>query len=236
MKPRNDLDIIEDSYHISPMTSKADRQQDRAIALLSQRGMARLSELRDAGITAATVSRMEQKGEVIRLARGLYQLPNAPIDASHSLAEAAKLVPKGVICLQSALAYRDLTDRIPPSVWMAIGYKDWRPRITSPPIQIMRFGPRVFESGIEEHTIEGVSVRIYGVAKTIVDEFRISHTAGVLYRKSLGYNLTTAIEALRNALRQRKATPAEVARFANEAGPKIWELVRPYLEALTVDA
>jgi predicted transcriptional regulator of viral defense system len=164
------------------------------------------------------------------------KLPNAPLDASHSLAEAAKLVPKGVICLQSALAYHDLTDRIPPSVWMAIGFKDWRPRITSPPIQIMRFGPRVFESGIEEHTIEGVSVRIYGVAETIVDEFRISHMAGVLYRKSLGYNLTTAIEALRNALRQRKATPAEVARFANEAGPKIWELVRPYLEALTVDA
>lgn len=219
-----------------PMTSKADRQQDRAIALLSQRGMARLSELTDAGITAATVSRMEQKGEVIRLARGLYQLANAPLDASHSLAEAAKLVPKGIICLQSALAYHDLTDRIPPSVWMAIGFKDWRPRIPSPPIQIMRFGPKVFESGIEEHTIEGVTVRIYGVAKTIVDEFRISHTAGVLYRKSLGYNLTTAIEALRTALRQRKATPAEVARFSVEAGPKTWELVRPYLEALTVDA
>jgi len=217
------------------MTPKADRQQDRAIAVLSQRGMVRLSELTDAGITAATVSRMEQKGEIIRLARGLYQLPDAPLDANHSLAEAAKLVPKGVICLQSALTYHDLTDRIPPSVWIAIGFKDWRPRITSPPIQTMRFGPKVFESGIEEHNIEGVPVRIYGVAKTIVDEFRISHTAGVLYRKSLGYNLTAAIEALRNALRQRKTAPAEIARFAVEAGPKIWQLVRPYLEALTVD-
>jgi predicted transcriptional regulator of viral defense system len=218
------------------MTSKANRQQDRAIALLAQRGMARLSELTDVGITAATISRMEQKGEVVRLARGLYQLPNAPLDASHSLAEAAKLVPKGVICLQSALAYHDLTDRIPPSIWMAIGFKDWRPRITSPPIQIMRFGPKVFASGIEEHTIEGVTVRIYGAAKTIVDEFRSSHKAGVLSREGLGYNLTTAIEALRNALRQRKATPAEIARFAVEAGPNIWEIVRPYLEALTVDA
>jgi predicted transcriptional regulator of viral defense system len=236
MKPRQRLDFVEESYHITPVTSKADRQQDRAIALLSQRGMARLSELTDAGITAATISRMEQKGEVIRLARGLYQLPNAPLHASHSLAEAAKLVPKGVICLQSALVYHDLTDRMPPSVWMAIGFKDWRPRITSPPIQIMRFGPKVFESGIEEHAIEGVTVRIYGVAKTIVDEFRVSHTAGVLYRKSLGYNLTAAIEALKTALRQRKATPADIARFSLAAGPKIWELVRPYLEALTVDA
>jgi len=218
------------------VTTKGDRQQDRVVALLSQRGMARLSELTDAGITAATISRMEQNGEVVRLARGLYQLPDAPLDANHSLAEAAKLVPKGVICLQSALAYHDLTDRIPPSVWMAIAFKDWRPRIASPPIQIMRFGPKVFESGVEEHAIEGVVVRIYGVAKTIVDEFRISHAAGLLYRKSLGYNLTAAIEALRTALRERKTTPAEIARFSVEAGPKTWGLVRPYLEALTVDA
>ncbi len=218
------------------MTPRAGRQQDRAIALLSQRGMVRLFELTDAGITAATISRMEQKGDVIRLARGLYQLPNAPLDASHSLAEAAKLVPKGVVCLQSALAYHDLTDRIPPSVWMALGFRDWRPQITSPPIQIVRFGPKVFASGIEEHTIEGVTVRVYGVAKTIVDAFRTSHKAGVRYRKSLGYNLTTAIGSLRAALRQRKATPAEIARFSLDAGPNVWELVRPYLEALTVDA
>lgn len=216
------------------MTSKADRQQDRAIALLSKRGMARLSELTGSGVTAATVSRMERRGEIVRLARGLYQLPNAPLDSSHSLAEATKLVPKGVICLQSALAYHDLIDRLPHSVWMAIGFKDWRPRIISPPIQIIRFGPKVFESGVEEHSIEGVTVRIYGVAKAIVDEFRISHRAYVRHRNP--GNLTTAIEALRSALRQRKATPAEIARFAAEAGPKVLEIVRPYLEALTVDA
>jgi predicted transcriptional regulator of viral defense system len=217
------------------MISKANRQQDRAIALFSQRGMARLSELADVGVTAATVSRMEQKGQVIRLARGLYQLSDAPLDANHSLVEAVKLVPRGIICLQSALAYHDLTDRIPPSVWMAIGIKDWRPRIASPPIQIMRFGSRVFDSGIEVHAIEGVPVRIYGVAKTIVDEFRTSEKAGRLYRKSLGYNLTAAIEALRDALRERKTTPAEIARFATESGPKTWDLVRPYLEAFTID-
>ncbi|MBI1777733.1 MAG: type IV toxin-antitoxin system AbiEi family antitoxin domain-containing protein [Proteobacteria bacterium] len=218
------------------MTTGMERQQDRAIALLSQQGMARLSELTDAGITAATVSRMERKGKVIRLARGLYQLPEAPLDANHSLAEAAKLVPKGIICLQSALAFHDLTNRIPPSIWMAIGVKDWRPRITSPPIQIMRFGPKVFESGIETHVIEGVPVRIYGAAKTVVDAFRHCHMAGRLYSKSLGYNLAPAIEGLRNALRQRKATPAEIARFAVEDGPKTWELVRLSLEAFTVDA
>src|ERR1700760_722399 len=121
-------------------------QQDRAIALLGAQGMARLSELLDAGVTAATISRMERKGVVVRLARGLYQLPDTPLDAHHSLAEAAKLVPKGVVCLQSALAYHELIDRIPPVVWIAIGPKEWRPRIASAPIQVTRFNRDRFDA------------------------------------------------------------------------------------------
>lgn len=218
------------------MARVAHRQSDNVITLLKERGMARLSELINAGATAATVARMEKKGEITRLARGLYQLPSAPLDAHHSLAEAAKLVPDGIICLQSALAFHGMTDRIPPSVWMAIGPKDWRPKITVPPIQIMRFGPKVFDSGIEDHMIEGVMVRIYGLAKSIVDEFRVSRIADVLYREGKASNPIVAIEALKNALRQREVTPAEISKFAVEAGPSTWSYVRPYLEALTVDA
>ena len=84
----------------------------------------RLVELREAGVTAATMSRMEWAGEVIRLSRGVYQLPDADLDPNHSLAEAAKRVPKGVVCLVSALAFHGLTDQLPPRVWMAIGSKD----------------------------------------------------------------------------------------------------------------
>jgi len=64
------------------MKSGIERQQNRAVELLSQRGMARLSELMEAGVTAATVSRMARKGRLIRLARGLYQLCEAPLDAN----------------------------------------------------------------------------------------------------------------------------------------------------------
>ncbi len=81
----------------------------------------RLAELREAGVTAATMSRMERAGEVTRLSRGVYQLPDADLDPNHSLAEAAKRVPKGVVCLVSALAFHGLTDQLPPRVWMAIG-------------------------------------------------------------------------------------------------------------------
>lgn len=214
------------------MNPANERQEDRAIALLSQRGMARLSELIDAGVTAATVSRMERRGKILRLARGLYQLPDAPLDANHSLAEAAKLVPKGIICLESAQAYHDLTDRMPHSVWIAIGFDDWRPHISQPPIQIVRFGPKVLRSGVEEHSIEGVPVRIYGAAKTVVDMFRYTRSAVRRYNHRLGLN--QAIEGLREALRQRKATPAEIARYAEEAG--VWNLLKPHVETLTANA
>jgi predicted transcriptional regulator of viral defense system len=194
--------------------------------------MARLSEFIDAGVTAATISRMKEKGLVLRLSRGLYQLPDAPLDTNHSLAEAAKLVPKGVVCLVSALAFHELTDVIPARVWMALGPRDWRPAITTPPMQFVRFRDAVLTRGVEEHRIENVEVRIYNPAKTIVDLFRYRQPAGRRYQASPGLNL--ALEGLREALRHRKATPSEIARYAEEA--KVWRTVEPYLAAMTANA
>jgi predicted transcriptional regulator of viral defense system len=214
------------------MTSAPDRQQDRAISLLRQRGIVRLSELTDAGITATTVSRMKEKGLVLRLGRGLYQLPGLSLDVNHSLAEAAKLVPKGVACLVTALAFHELTDTIPKRVWMAIGPKDRRPRADHPPLQFVRFRDKMLRSGVEEHLIEGVPVRIYNPAKTVVDLFRYRQRAGKRYQKSPGLNL--ALEGLREALRRRKATPSEIARYATEGD--VWKAVQPYLDAMIANA
>jgi predicted transcriptional regulator of viral defense system len=209
------------------------RQEDHATSLLRKRGMMRLSEFHDHGITSATISRMEKGGLLNQLSRGLYQLPDAPLDGNHSLAVAAKLVPNGVICHDSALAFHELTDRIPPFVWVAIGPREWRPTITQPRIQIMRFGSKVFEKGIELHTIERVPVRIYSPAKTVVDLFKSATHQKALYNSSAGF--AHATQGMKEALRLRKATPAEIAKFAVEAG--IWEkVVQPRLEALTVDA
>ena len=160
--------------------------------------MACLYELTRHGITAATVARMREKGLIVQLSRGLYQLPEVEGEANHELAEAAKLVPKGVICLVSALAFHQLTDTIPRRVWVAIGSKDRRPAVTQPPLQIVRFGEKVLCAG-EEHRIEGVPVRIYSAAKTAVDLFRYRQQAGKRYQKSPGLNL--ALEGLREALR-----------------------------------
>jgi predicted transcriptional regulator of viral defense system len=175
---------------------------------------------------------MEKRGLVTQLSRGLYQLPNAPLDANHTLAEVAKLIPKGIICLDSALAFHELTDRIPSHVWVAIAAREWRPRITHPPVHVVRFGPRMFNSGHKEHLIERVPVRIYEPAKTIADLFFHARRQHRWYGSKVG--LSQAAQGMKEALRQRKATPAEIARYADQAG--IWKVAQPYLEALTVDA
>jgi len=198
-------------------------QRRRAFAFLKSKGMARLSELIAEGVTASTVSRLEREGAIVRLARGLYQLPDASIDAHHTLAEAAKLVPKGVICLTSALAYHELTDQIPAKVWIAIGPKDWRPKFLYPPARFAHFPSIHLRIGVEHHTIDGVDVPIFGIAKTIADLFR--------YRRVVGVNV--ALESLREALRKKKATPAQIAKYASDA--RVWKTMEPYVSALTSD-
>lgn len=202
------------------MSAPQVRQREQALTLLQRRGMMRLREFNEAGITAATVSRLERDGAVVRLARGLYQLADADLDQQHSLAEVAKLIPKGVVCLTSALAFHGLSDQLPARVWMALGKKEWRPRIASPPVRIVRFPPELLAAGVEDHVIEGVQVPIFGVAKTIADLFR--------YRRTVGEPVV--IEALREALRQRKATPAEIARFAEQG--RVWKIMQPYMTTL----
>ena len=202
---------------------QVDTQRDQADRLLRKQGMVRLSEFTRAGITAATISRMVANGEVIRLARGLYQLPDAPLDANHSLAEAAKRVPKGVICLVSALAFHELTDQLPCVVWMAVGAKYWEPKGGRPPIRIVRFTNTLLTDDVATVGIEGVPVKIFSVAKTVADCFR--------HRRTIGQSV--ALEGLREALRQQKATPAEIARHAERGS--VATVVRPYLEALTAN-
>lgn len=200
--------------------------QQRPIArkLLAERGMARLADLRAAGVTAATLTRMANDGEVVRLARGLYQLADAELDAQHSLAEAASRVPKGIICLTSALAFHGLTDQLPRKVWIAIGVRDWAPEPSSPPLRIVRMTNALLGDGVETHTIENVRVKVFSIAKTVADCFR--------HRRSVG--LSVALEGLQEALRQRKVTPAAMSRQAAKSGAA--SVMRPYLEALTANA
>lgn len=199
-------------------------QRQQLADFLRERGIARLADIRRAGITAATVCRLERAGLVSRLGRGLYQLADADTESHHALAEAARRVPKGVICLLSALAFHGVTDEMPRKVWVAIGPRAWKPQVDEPPLRIVRFAEKFLLDGVENHAIEGVSVPVHGLAKTLADAFR--------HRRSVGTDV--AIRALREALRQGRTTPAEIAAAAARGG--VWTGMRPYLEALVADA
>lgn len=198
-------------------------QARRALRLLAKQGMVRLREFISAGIAEETIARLVRENKVVRLARGLYQLQGAQVEAEHSMAEAAKLVPKGVICLISALQFHGLTTQLPSQVWMAIDRTTRRPSISYPPIRFVRFGRRALIEGVGVHTIESVSVRVYSPAKAVVDCFR--------YRNKIGTDV--AIEALRDALRKRLCTPSEIWKLARDL--RILTVMRPYLEAVAAN-
>src|SRR5437868_1325415 len=133
-------------------------QPTRAIQAIRKRGIARLNELMAAGVSQETVARLAREGRITRLARGLYQLPGADLRSGHGFAEACKLVPKGVVCLVSALQFHELTVQLPRFIWMAIESSAWKPRAAYPPLKFVRFGKAALSEGIERRKIEGVIV------------------------------------------------------------------------------
>ncbi|WP_170117084.1 type IV toxin-antitoxin system AbiEi family antitoxin domain-containing protein [Phyllobacterium sophorae] len=199
-------------------------QRLRALDLLKTRGMLRLKDFVSEGIGPETLARLVREAAVIRAARGLYQLPNINIEAAHALAEAAILVPKGVVCLTSALQYHELTLQMPSAVWMAIDRAAWRPKIDYPPIHFVRFTGWALTEGVERHRIENVDVPITDPARTIVDCFR--------YRTKVG--LDVAMEGLREGLRRRRCTPDQLWQYARRT--RVWSVMRPYVEAMVSDA
>ena len=198
-------------------------QRDLAVSLIEQHGIMRLSDLKDRGINQATLARLVEEGVLHRPSRGLYELAGADMEAAHSLAEVAKRVPKGVICLISALQFHEITLQVPHSVWIAIGSKDRKPAADYPPIRVVRFGKKALMLGLETHSIDAVPVRIFDPAKSIVDCFR--------FRSAVG--LDVALEALRMGWRSRKAKPDDIVRYAQQL--RIWSVVRPYLESVVAD-
>ncbi|WP_260686077.1 type IV toxin-antitoxin system AbiEi family antitoxin domain-containing protein [Rhizobium leguminosarum] len=175
-------------------------QRLRALNLLKARGMLRLKDFVAEGIGPETLARLVREEAVVRPARGLYQLPDTQAEAADALAEAAVLVPKGVVCLTSALQYHELTLQMPSAVWMAIDRTAWRPKIDYPPIKFVRFKGSALTEGVERHRIEGVEVPITNPARSIVDCFR--------YRAKVG--LDVAMEGLREGLRRRKRRPLDI--------------------------
>jgi predicted transcriptional regulator of viral defense system len=195
--------------------------RERALALVRARGIARARDFTAAAIPLTYLKRLIDAGELVRLGRGLYQDPErVGEDIAHNLAEAARLVPNGVVSLVSALRHHELTTQLPHAVWMTIPHKARTPKTDGPPLEIVRATGEVLTAGVEYVEVEGVDVPIYNVAKTIADCFK--------HRRHIGEDV--AIEALRDALRLRKTTPSDIMHYAKI--DRVAERIGPYVKAL----
>jgi predicted transcriptional regulator of viral defense system len=193
----------------------------RAIALAKTKGIARARDFTAAGIPLTYLKRLTEAGELIRLGPGLYQDPErAGENIAHDLAEAAALVPNGVVSLISALRHHALTTQLPHAVWITIPHKARTPGAGRLPLEIIRASGEVLTAGVEHVQIEGVEVPIYNAAKTVADCFK--------HRRHVGEDV--AIEALRDALRLRKATVTDILQYAKI--DRVQERISPYLKAL----
>jgi predicted transcriptional regulator of viral defense system len=190
------------------------------IGLARRRQGVTARELSARGVHHQVVTRLVASGEIARVARAVYRLPDQPITEHHGLALAAAIVPKGVVCLLSALQYHGIGTQLPADVWIAIDRRARRPAAKDLPLRVVRFSGRALTEGIETHKIERRPVRVYGLAKTVADCFKYRHKIG----------LDVALEAVREAWRDRRFTMDELDRYA--AICRVQRVMRPYLEAI----
>lgn len=184
-----------------------------------QRPILTAAAARAQGINSTQLTRLVRMGKLLRTGRGLYVRAEDTVSEHRSLAEARAQARKGVVCLLSALRFHDMTTQAPFEVWLAIDNKDRVPQVDATSIRVVRFSDAALTEGVEHHMIDGVDVPVYSAAKTIADGFK--------FRFKIG--LDVALEALREALSQRKATRDEIMHFARVC--RVENVIRPYLEA-----
>jgi predicted transcriptional regulator of viral defense system len=192
-----------------------------AVSIFKQKGgVLKTSEILKAGIHPSTLYSLVKKGKLERISRGVYRLIDSPPLSNPDLILVAKRIPKGVICLLSALSFHDITTHIPHEIHIALSFGAEKPRLEYPPIRTFRFSNRAFTDGIQIHRIDRAKIRIYSPEKTLADCFKFRNTIG----------LDTAIEALKLYLDRRDMKIDDVMHFARIC--RVTKIIRPYLEAL----
>jgi predicted transcriptional regulator of viral defense system len=187
---------------------------------IGEHGIVRSRDVEAIGFPRQYLVRLRRQGKLDRPARGIYTLPDADVTERHSYAEVTKRVPKATVCLLSALVFHDITTQSPASVWIALSKGARTPALASPSLRIVRLSGPSLTEGIDKHRVEGVTVRVYSAAKTVADCFK--------FRNKIG--LDVAIEALKDCLRQRKASINEIYRYAKVC--RVSNVIRPYMEAV----
>ena len=193
----------------------------KLIGFLNKRGgMTGYSEIRKAGIDKAVLRSAVQSGQIKKVDRGLYQLASGSRLSRPDLVAVSIKVPKGVICLLSALAFHEATSEIPRYVHIAIPRGQRANKIKYPPVKFYRYAPGIWWQGVKEHEIQGRTIRVYSLARTVVDCFK--------FRNKIGLNVARA--ALKIAVAEKGIKPKEIMKYAKLC--RVDKVIKPILEAL----
>lgn len=193
---------------------------DLILTLARTNGLLRTRDVDSAGAPRAALARLAHDGRLVRVARGLYALPDRSGSEHDGLAEVSAKSSTGVICLISALRFHALTTQQSPDIWLAIPHKAHAPRIEYPPLRIVRMSGAAMTQGIDEIDVAGTTVRVFCIAKTVADCFK--------FRNKIG--LDVALEALQEAWRGRRVSMDALWRYAEIC--RVANVMRPYIESL----
>ncbi|MCC6649912.1 MAG: type IV toxin-antitoxin system AbiEi family antitoxin domain-containing protein [Candidatus Eisenbacteria bacterium] len=194
--------------------------RDKLVQMARKRGVLRAADAKAAGYHSQQLTRLVADRVLERIAPGCYLYADRPITENHGIVTVAAAAPGGVICLLSALSFHGIGTQLPSDVWLAIERGTRVPVFAWPPVTVLRFSGPAFSEGIESHRIAGVNVRVYSVAKTLADSFR--------FRNRIG--LDVALEALREAWRERRFTVTSLEHAARAC--RVERVMRPYVEAV----
>lgn len=195
-------------------------QSDHILDLARRRRVLRAADVREHGWSPQLLLSLHQAGKLHRIARGLYSLPDAEITEHQTLIEVCQRVPKAVLCLLTALQFHGIGSQMPHEVWIALPEATQTPTLDYPALRIARLRGEAYSAGIQTVTEHGAPIRVYSVAKTVADCFK--------FRNKIG--LDVALEALKDAWRNRKVTMAELNHFAKIN--RVERVMQPYLEAV----
>lgn len=202
------------------MTLGASPIAKRILRLAKSQGMLRAQDLKSRGLPVSYLWHLERAGQLKRLDRGLYALVDQPFSEHLSELEVAKRVPDGVLCLLSALNFHDLTVEYAHEVWLAIRPGRHHTRMKHAKVRYVHLSGKSLTEGIETHKVDGMELKVYCAAKTVADCFKFRHLIG----------MDVAMQALKQGLRERRFSPAELDHFARIN--RVSRVMQPYIEIL----
>jgi len=195
-------------------------QTAHILELARRRRLLSAADLREHGWSPQLLLKLHRTGRLQRVTRGLYSLPDREMTEHQSLVEVCRRVPKAVICLLSALQFHEIGTQLPHEVWIALPEATQTPAVDYPSLRIVRLRGDAYSEGIETLIEHGSTIHVYNLAKTVTDCFKFRHKIG----------LDVALEALKDAWRQRKLNIDEVTHYAKIN--RVARVMQPYLETV----